>query len=158
MIFGCFGRRSLRKRVAFGLQQLHLLFRFQIISFGADIGKGHTFVFIRLRSRRGVRVRFALGAIEILIEIEQIEQIVFGFERGVLLIQPNEISGGAVPLFLNEADVVLLLELEHLVFGVAQIFFGLDQLFGDAGGDRCDPGPRACPFLKSRYFCMTAFR
>ena len=74
-----------------------------------------------------------MRAVEVLIEIEQVEQGVLGFQLGVLLIQFDQVSGGAVSLFLNEADVVLLLELEHLVFAVAQIFFDLNELFGNAG-------------------------
>ena len=76
-----------------------------------------------------------LRAIQILIEIEQTKEIVFGLERGVLLVQADEIGGRAVPLFLDEADVILLLKFEHFVFAVPQILFHLDKLLGDRGGD-----------------------
>ena len=128
----------LGERVALGLEQLHRLFRLQIISLGSDIREGHPRALLLRVIRRGGRagVRSAgRGAIKILIEIELFEQIVLGLEGGVLLIQPNEISGGAIPFFLDETDVVLLLEFEHLVLAIAQIFLDLDELLRDRGGD-----------------------
>ena len=74
-----------------------------------------------------------MGAVEVLVEIEQVEQVVLSFELSVLLIQFDQILGGTVPLFLNEADVVLLLELEHFIFAVPQIFFDLNELLGNSG-------------------------
>ena len=69
-----------------------------------------------------------------MIEIEQIEQVVLSFELSVLLIQFDQVRGGAGAVLLNEADVVLFLKLEHFVFTVAQIFFDLDKLLGDSSG------------------------
>ena len=80
----------------------------------------------------GGGVDLGLGAVEVLIEIEEVEQVELSFELRVLLIQFDEISGGAGAVFLNKADVVLLLELKHFVFAVAQIFFCLDELLGNA--------------------------
>ena len=74
-----------------------------------------------------------MGAVEVLVEIEQVEQVVLSFKLSVLLIQFDQILGGTVPLFLNEANVVLLLELEHFIFAVPQIFFDLNELLGNSG-------------------------
>ncbi len=76
-----------------------------------------------------------LSTIEVLIEIEEVEQIVFGFQGGVVPVQLHKESGRAVPFFGNEANIVLLLKFEHFVLGRAQIFFGLNELLGDAGND-----------------------
>ncbi len=43
--------------------------------------------------------------------------------------------GGTVPFFLDETNVVLLLEFKHLVLAIAQIFLHLDELLGNRGGD-----------------------
>ena len=51
-----------------------------------------------------------------------------------MLVQFDQVSGGAVPFFLNKADVVLFLELGYFVFAVAQIFFHLNELLGNPGG------------------------
>src|ERR1017187_9879133 len=83
-----------------------------ILGFRADIRKWQALVFIVFRA--GWSIPFvALGTIEILIEIEKSQQLVLSFEPGVLAIQSNKITGGAVSLFLDEANVVLLLELEQ---------------------------------------------
>ncbi len=76
-----------------------------------------------------------MRAVQVLIEIEQVKQVVLSFKLSVLLVQFDQVSGGAVPLFLNEADVVLFLEFGYLVLAVPQIFFHLDKLLGDAGGN-----------------------
>ena len=89
----------------------------------------------RHRVKRLARAVAGLAAVEILVEVELLEQLVLGLQRGVLLIELNEIRGGAVSFFLDEADVVLLLEIEHLVFAVAQVFLDLDELLGDRRGD-----------------------
>ena len=81
------------------------------------------------------RIHFDLSTVEVLIEIEQVEQVILSFELRILLIQFDQISGGAGAVFLNEANVVLFLELEHFVFAVAQIFFDLNQLLGNASGN-----------------------
>src|ERR1017187_7605154 len=99
-----------------------------ILGFRADIRKWQALVFIVFRA--GWSIPFvALGTIEILIEIEKSQQLVLSFEPGVLAIQSNKITGGAVSLFLDEANVVLLLELEHFIFGIPQFLFSLDELF-----------------------------
>ena len=114
----------------FGFEQLHILFRFEVISFGTDVRKGHSRRLLISRLRpccRAVRIILALGAIEVLIQIEQTEKIVFRFQLRVLLVQPHKVSGRAIPLFLNETNVVLLLKIEHLVLVAAQIFLDLDS-------------------------------
>src|SRR4029077_1693580 len=54
---------------------------------------------------------------------------------GIFAVQLYQVCRGAISFFLNKPDVVLLLKLEHLVFSVSQIFFRLNELFGDARDD-----------------------
>ena len=122
-----FRAKILGQRVALGLEQLDLLLRLQVIRLPDQRRK----TAVPCSSAAG-RVVFGSALwpsapIKILVEIEQVQEIVLGLERGVLLIQLNEIGGGAVSFFLNEPDVVLLLELEHFVFALAQILLDLDQ-------------------------------
>ena len=60
--------------------------------------------------------------------------------RPVRTVRPGEVItleyiAGRVTFFLDEPDVVLLLELQHFVLAGAQILFDLNQLLGDRGGD-----------------------
>ena len=110
------------------------MLRLEVVSLRSHIGESEALVVRRLRGRCA-RFVFALSAIEILIEIEQAEQIVFSFQLSVLLVQLDEVLRGTVPLFRNEPDVILLLKFEHLVLSAPQIFFHLDELLGDRRRD-----------------------
>ena len=70
-------------------------------------------------------------ALEILLEGQRFEQLVFGAEVGELAVQLREVNAGAVPLLLQEDEVVLLLPVEELLFGFPQVFFQIDNLVGD---------------------------
>ena len=76
-----------------------------------------------------------MRAIQVLVEIEQTEEIIFSLERSELLVQPDEISGGAVPFFLDKTDVIFLLKFEHLVLAVPQVLLHGDKLLADRGGN-----------------------
>ncbi len=128
-----FRPQVLCKNVPLGLKQLHRLLGLQVIGFRPDIGPRHSLLLGAFCSAGSVRL--VLGAIEILIEIKQIQEVVLRLERRVFPIQLYEVSRRAISLFLNEADVVLFLEFEHLVFGIAQVLFHLNELLGDAGGN-----------------------
>src|ERR1700731_763510 len=117
------------ERAAFSFEKLDLLLRLSVIAFRSNVRKRQTLIVRTLTTRR---VGSVLRAVEVLVEIEQVEQVVLSFLLSVLLIQFDQILGGAVTLFLNEADVVLLLELEHFIFAVTQIFFDLNELFGNS--------------------------
>ena len=110
------------------------MLRLEVVSLRSHIGESEALVVRRLRGRCA-RFVFALSAIEILIEIEQAEQIVFSFQLRVLLVQLDEVLRGTVSLFGDEADIVLLLKFEHLVLGAPQIFFDLDELLGNRRRD-----------------------
>ena len=69
-----------------------------------------------------------------MVEIKQPQQIELGLEPRILLIEFYEISCRTVSFLLNESDVMLLLELQHLVFAIPKILLDLDQLFRDRGG------------------------
>ena len=49
----------------------------------------------------------------------------------ILPFKLNQNMAALFPSSCKKSDIVFLLELDYLVLGVPQVFFRLDQLFGD---------------------------